>query len=223
MTQLEFIRKHTEQEKAKRLACYTPLNTLARKGQILFAGSSLMEWFPVCEIAASRGVTATIYNRGVAGFTTAEMLAHMDTLLLDLAPSRLFINIGTNDIRPQPDGAPWKPRLLENYRKILAQFRAACPDCTVYVLSYYPVNPGVAEALQLPGAEGLRVRTNAALLEVNRDLEAMAAEMGCRYLDVNDGLRDETGALKADYTMDGLHMYPAAYFRVFDSLRAYLD
>lgn len=222
MTQAEFMQEFTKQEKKKQIRCYEQLNAVAQKGQILFAGSSLMEWFPVCEIAASHGVTATLYNRGVAGFTTAEMLEHMDTLLLDLQPSKLFINIGTNDIRLQPDGMPWKPRLLENYRRILTQFQAVCPNCAVYILSYYPVNPSVAEQLHLPTAEGLKVRTNEALLEVNRDLEAMAAEFKCSYLDVTAGLRDETGALKAAYTMDGLHMYPEAYVHVFETLRPYL-
>ncbi len=65
---------------------YDDLNKVALKGQILFTGSSLMEQFPINEIAMSFGVTKTIYNRGVGGTTTDDFLAHIHTDLLDLAP-----------------------------------------------------------------------------------------------------------------------------------------
>ena len=57
-----------------------------------------MEMFPVCEIARSQWIEQVIYNRGVGGLNTDEFLDNIDTLLLDLEPSKIFINIGTNDI-----------------------------------------------------------------------------------------------------------------------------
>ena len=83
---------------------YDDLNKIAQKGQILFTGSSLMEQFPVNEIAMSMGITKTIYNRGIGGTTTDDFLAHIGTVLLDLEPSKVFINIGTNDIHERADG-----------------------------------------------------------------------------------------------------------------------
>ncbi len=38
------------------------LNQGALKGQILFTGSSLMEMFPVCEIARSQGIEQFMAN-----------------------------------------------------------------------------------------------------------------------------------------------------------------
>ena len=51
------------------------LNQNILKGKILFTGSSLMEQFPICEIARSKGFDEVIYNRGVGGLNTDEFLA----------------------------------------------------------------------------------------------------------------------------------------------------
>ena len=73
------------------------LNQIASKGATLFTGSSLMEMFPVCEIARSENYDQIIYNRGVGGLNTDEFLENINALLLDLEPSKIFINIGTNE------------------------------------------------------------------------------------------------------------------------------
>lgn len=83
----------------------------AVKGQILFTGSSLMEQFPITEIARNHGIDKIIYNRGIGGYTTDDFIAEIDTVLFDLAPSKLFINIGTNDMRPREDGQDWAVHL----------------------------------------------------------------------------------------------------------------
>lgn len=44
-----------------KLKNYQYLNEVAIKGETLFTGSSLMELFPICEIARSRGVDDIIY------------------------------------------------------------------------------------------------------------------------------------------------------------------
>ena len=39
-----------------------------------------------------------MYNRGIGGFTTTELLEAMDECILELQPAHLFLNIGTNDL-----------------------------------------------------------------------------------------------------------------------------
>ena len=72
-----------EEQKCK-IKNYDYLNQTVLKGKTLFTGSSLMEMFPICEIARSRGVKEIIYNRGVGGLNTDEFLECIHTLLLDL-------------------------------------------------------------------------------------------------------------------------------------------
>ena len=85
----------TKEEKIER---FKKMNENIIPGQIVCAGSSLMEMFPVEELAKEAKLNAIIYNRGVGGFVTDELLENIDTCILDLKPSKLFINIGTNDL-----------------------------------------------------------------------------------------------------------------------------
>ena len=107
------------EEQLLKIKNYDYINQIALKGKILFTGSSLMEMFPVCEIARSRGIEEIIYNRGVGGLNTDEFLEHIDTLLLDLEPSKIFINIGTNFIKDTPFGGKGVVHLIVNYSTIL--------------------------------------------------------------------------------------------------------
>lgn len=113
-------------------------------------------------------------------------------------------------------------RLMSQYRKILMQIQARLPETKIYVMSYYPVNR------ELPGADPEAVkaqfgaRTNAELKEVNAEVEKMAEELGCTYINVFDCLLDEKSNLKAEYTIEGMHMYANGYAAVLEKLMPYL-
>ena len=136
-------------------------------------------------------------------------------MLLDLEPSRLFINIGTNDIRSMPNGEDWFSHLSANYRKICEIIREKLPEPRVYMMAYYPVNPD-------RDSPALKVRTNEAVSRANEMVCALAREFGFQYIDVNDGLKDARGNLQIEHTMDGIHFDAAAYRTVFERLRPYL-
>ena len=100
---IEFYNKlnqalHGNAGKIDRVMRFRYLNEFVKPGQILFAGSSLMEQFPIQEFIADFDLPLTIYNRGVGGFTTSEMLACMQDCVYALRPAYIFINIGTNDL-----------------------------------------------------------------------------------------------------------------------------
>ena len=216
-TREQFTREmtaHFVRDKERKLANFRAQNAYIRKGQTLFTGSSLMEQFPITEFCLNEGLPIA-YNRGIGGYTTDEFLAAIGPMLLDPEPAKLFINIGTNDIRALPDGEDWLPRLAANYRKICGIIRDRLPDTAVFLMAYYPVNPHRDNP-------ALRVRTNEAVARANRMVEGLAAEFGFRYIDVNDGLKDAEGNLKAEHTQDGIHFDAAAYRTVFDRLRQYL-
>ena len=207
-----------ESDKKRKLNNFRQQNAYIGKGKTLFTGSSLMEHFPITEYCLNEGLPAA-YNRGIGGYTTDEFLAAIDVVLLDLRPSKLFINIGTNDIRPMPEGEDWFTHLSANYRAICEIIRDKLPKTTVYMMAYYPVN---LEALQARAGQEPIVRTNENVAKANEMVRALATEFGFRYIDVNDGLKDETGSLKAEYTRDGIHFDSAAYRTVFERLKQYL-
>ena len=215
---MQDMMKHFQQEKEMKRARYRQQNAYIRKGQTLFTGSSLMEQFPITEYCLNEGLPIA-YNRGIGGYTTDEFLAAIDDVLLDMQPAKLFINIGTNDIRSMPEGEDWFSHLSANYRAICEIIRDKLPKTTVYMMAYYPVN---LEALQARAGQGPIVRTNENVAKANEMVFVLAAEFGFHYIDVNDGLKDETGGLKAEYTRDGIHFDSAAYRTVFDRLKQYL-
>ena len=205
-------------EKERKLTNFRQQNAYVQKERTLFTGSSLMEYFPITEYCLNEGLPIA-YNRGIGGYTTDEFLAAIEPMLLDLQPAKLFINIGTNDLRPLPDGVDWFAHLAENYRRICAIIRDKLPDTIVYMMAYYPVNTNVPLAQD---NSSMLVRTNENIARANKMAEELAAVFGFHYIDVNDGLKDENGNLKAEHTLDGIHFDAAAYRTVFEHLKKYL-
>lgn len=207
-------------EQNKKLNNYRQLNAYAKKGAVLFTGSSLMEQFPVSELCHSMDIDAVVYNRGIGGYTTDDFLAGIGPMLLDLQPGKVFINIGTNDIKDDPaipEG--WQAHLRNNYDAILGRLKAAVPACEVYVMAYYPVNADADCAKTGFMWAALQVRTNAAVREANAIAAELAEKYGYHYIDANAGLTDDQGRLKEEYTVDGVHMFPEAYAVVLENLR----
>ena len=208
-----FFRERQRQEKEDKLARFRHLNPYVRKGQIVFAGSSLMEQFPIYEFLLDFQLPYTIYNRGVGGFTTDEFYAALEDCVFALEPAHLFLNIGTNDL----NGPEYRlSRLLDNYEKILQAIRGRLPATRLYLMAYYPVNPAVATIPHMQ--EIFRHRTNARIREASEGVQALAARYGARFLDCNAGLTDGDGNLKAEYTIEGMHMYANGYKPVLDAL-----
>lgn len=216
---MEILHARGVQEQQDKLQRYRILNEKVKKGQILFTGSSLMEQFPIDELRMTEEMEAVIYNRGVGGFTTDDMLQHMEEMVFGVEPGKIFINIGTNDIsRPEYH----VERLMENYGKIIAMIQKRLPDAEIYMMAYYPVN----EVDKLPdsqwGKSMFATRTNENIGIANGAVENLAGELGCHYIDVNQGLTDENGRLKKEYTIEGIHMYANGYRVVLENLRKYL-
>lgn len=209
---------HFGREKEKKLNNFKTQNLYIRKGQTLFTGSSLMEGFPITEFCLNEGLPIA-YNRGIGGYTTDEFLAAIDTVLLDVQPAKLFLNIGTNDIAYRKDGENWFDHLSRNERKICEIIKEKLPEAEVYLMAYYPVN---WEAPAAKETGGLGARTNENVSKANRMVEALTREFGFHYIDVNDGLKDENGNLKIKHTQDGIHFDSAAYRTVFERLKKYL-
>lgn len=207
-------------EQKERVEKLRILNHYAQKGQILFTGSSLMEQFPVNEILMTRECPYFIYNRGVSGFTTSDMLRHMDTMVFDLEPSRIFINIGTNDIGAADYS---EEKLLGNYSTILKQIRQRLPKAEIYVMAYYPVNEADKVAECADGEAAFANRNNRNIEKANKRIARLAKEMDLHYIDVSEGLRDERGKLKKEYTVEGIHMYANAYYVIFENMKKYLS
>ena len=145
MSELDVIQGFFKQEQKEKIDKYRILNEDVVKGQILFTGSSLMEQFPINELLMTEKMDCIIYNRGVGGFTTDDMLENMDVQVFGTEPSKIFINIGTNDIsNPSISFEEALAHTITNYEKILKQIKERLPETKVYMMAYYPVKEDVS-------------------------------------------------------------------------------
>lgn len=216
---MDSFEEFMKNEQMGKIEKFRYLNESAKKGETLFTGSSLMEHFPINELLMDYGMENVIYNRGIGGFKTDDMLEHMEEQIFGTEPSKIFINIGTNDI-----GAPdYKLEvLIEKYEKILTQIKERLPETEVYMMAYYPVN----EVDKVPEGEWgktlFATRTNENIALANKEVEKLADKMGYHYIDVSEGLRDENGRLKKEFTIEGIHMYANGYRVILENMKPYL-
>jgi len=207
-----------QRERAEKVQRFRQLNAVAPKGQIVLAGSSLMEQFPINELLQSHRLGLHVYNRGISGDTTHGLLANLGPCILDLEPAKLFLNIGSNDI-----GAPdyHEDALMERYERILARVQERCPSTQIFLLAYYPVNAQKQGVPEADRASMFATRNNASLRAANRRLEALAQRGGLGYIDLHSPLLDAEGSLRAELTLEGIHLWPEAYRIVLDVLLPY--
>lgn len=198
---------------------YKEENAKARKGQIVFVGSSTMEIFPIDKMQKSLKLDKIIYNRGIRATTTEDVLNDMDTLIFDLAPEKVFINIGSNDVGY---GVPFE-KFLKNYEEILSKIKKELPKTAVYIMAYFPVNTlddfgeGEEEHHSL-----FNTRNNENLQRANKSIQTLAEKYGYIFINLNDELADENGNLKKELTFDGMHMLPSGYEIVLKNMMPYL-
>ena len=193
-------------EKYRQAERWLEENKACEKGQTVFTGSSLMEGFPVERWAAELGPDAPkVYNRGLGGFTTQDMLPLLPAMVTGLQPRTVFINIGTNDLS---DPAVTIGMLMERYDEILTRIETEVPGVALVLMAYYPINFDAADEGM---KANLRIRTNERIREANRAVEALARRHGARYMDFNAPLTDEQGRLKAEYTIEGMHIREEGY------------
>ena len=204
-----------KKQKYQMVQSWQTLNRQCSKGQIVFTGSSLMEMFPVEKFAAEEGPAFPIvYNRGVGGWRTEEMLDCLEEMVITLQPRRVFINIGTNDLS---DASVTIPALIARYEAILARIEGAVPGVEIVMMAYYPINYEAAAEGMKPC---LRIRTNERIREASQAVESLAGRRGHRFINVNAPLTDDQGRLMAAYTIEGMHIKEEGYRAIWPLVKA---
>lgn len=161
-------------------------------GGTVFIGDSITEGFPLAEAFPGQNVI----NRGIGGDRIAGVTERVDVCIGALAPSRIYLKIGINNLW-WGDQLPTE-ELARLYGELLDAVIAAAPSAEIVVLSTLPC---AGEAASL----------NPRVNELNVAIQALVAERGLTYLNLHPFLADETGALRSEFTGDGVHLTPAGY------------
>lgn len=186
---------------------YAALNKLASQPNIVFAGDSITEFFPVHEMLQSE---LKLYNRGIHGINSLQLLDHIDSQILDLKPSKVFLLIGVNDLKNrQPE------EVCETVREIIDKIQQKLPETQIFLLSVFPMNES-SEFVRTPS-----LRSNKSISILNEHLSHLASDK-VKWLDVHDLLCDESGQLCRDLTVDGLHLTIDGYAIISKIIQQYL-
>jgi lysophospholipase L1-like esterase len=169
-------------------------------GDLVLLGASLVEhgeWSELLPEHRSR-------NRGVAGDKVADVLARLDPLL-EAGPRAAFVMVGLNDVLSGRSA----DEIEDDHRRLARRFAEQAPGTRLVLMNLLPV--------RREGQDG--VAANAAIDVVNAGLARVAQEQGCELLDLAPPFRDDDGQLRADLTVDGIHLTGPGYLLWRDLLR----
>lgn len=167
------------------------------KNAIIFLGNSITERGEWQELLA--GSKYPIINRGIGGDNSFGILARINEVLRE-KPKAIFLMDGINDqFRRLPQEVS-----VYNYRRMIRKIKAVSPKTKIYIESALPINEALTTEPYTKGR-------NVLVPELNVKIKAMAAEEGVTYIDICPLFEDKNGVLKPEFSVDGVHLKPAAY------------
>lgn len=166
------------------------------KNAIVFLGNSITERGMWHELLPGK----IIMNRGIGGDNSFGVLGRLQAII-GTKPAKIFLMIGINDIgRGLPVAV-----IANNYRRIISRVKAGSPKTKLHLQSVLPLNEAVLKAEYLKNKMPL-------VLALNDSIRKIAAENSLPFINLHDEVfKDEKGQLKASFTVDGIHIVPAAY------------
>ena len=185
-----------------------------RKGDnYVFLGDSITDWYPISDFFSD---DTPIINSGFAGDKTKDLLKDMDETVYRYNPTKVFIQIGTNDLNCDDSNGEVA---YNNIVKMIKNIKKNRPYTKIYLESVYPVNQTDDEKI-IKTTTGKR--TNEDIMKLNSKLKEYCEDNDVIYVDIYDVLLDDEGNLKLEYTVDGLHLSTEGYSVVSKVLKQYI-
>jgi len=187
--------RYAEEYHQKRLELFKSEPVVTAK--VTFLGDSIVEFGNWNELLND----SNVINRGIAGDNTFGVLARLEDVIAS-QPSKLFIEIGINDIS---QNIPLEI-IVKNVLNIIKRVRAGSPKTEIYIVSVLPTNDNVKN--EYPAA----YNKNKIVDSVNKRLKRNAKKEKFIYIDLNKKLKDKNGKLDEQYAKpDGLHLNEGGY------------
>jgi lysophospholipase L1-like esterase len=168
--------------------------------RVVFLGDSITEWtawedwFPELQTT----------NRGIGGQAICDVLARLDTAIVE--PSAISLLIGTNDLHGL--GKSDKvPEIIEQMQTLVQRIRGMAPAAILLINSI------------MPRSAVFRDR----IISLNEGYRTIARENGATFVDVWSALAGPDGVIRPEFTADGLHLSLAGYRVWVDVLRPHLE
>lgn len=195
----------------KKVAAFALENETCVKGQIAFIGDSITDYYPLDDYYGD--LPLKTYDRGIAGDRTDGVLARLKVSLYDIAPTKIVMMIGINDI----NSGRTTDEIVANYTAILVGIGEHLPTAEVTCLSVLPMDARVE-------AWGINLADSTAKIKaLNARIKPLAESKGYRFVDLFPLFADENDHLIPAYADDGLHPNAAGYAVWTQALKPYLN
>lgn len=169
------------------------LQNVVLLGDSITEGFETAKYFPGRRIL-NRGIGADVIGNDMPSDDPRGVLQRLDNSIFDCAATDVFILIGINDLNTgrTVDG------MEAGYRELLKQLREREPGLKIHVQSVLPTR-------------GAHAKQNAPVKAFNEKIKKLAEEFKCTWIDLHALMRDADGALRVEFTNDGLHLTESAY------------
>ncbi len=195
----------------QKCAAFALENSNFSQGQIVFIGDSITDGYRLSDFYAD--LPLAVYNRGIGGDVTSGVYNRLKTSLYDLAPKKIVLLIGINDI----NSGRTNDEIIANYTSILEEIKKNLPAADVTCLSVLPMHDKVA-------AWGIDLeKATAQIKDLNGKIKTLAEGKGYRYIDLFSLVSDGNDRLVEGYTYDGLHLNADGYAIWTAAVKPYLQ
>lgn len=146
----------------------------------------------------------SVYNRGINGDTTADLLARFPAEIATLQPSHVLIGIGINDtVHNLGDAAT--PRIsLREFVENVSSLLAVAKDSGAHVIVIGMTNVVDSLLQPFPWSTTGKCYSDAVVKKYDEELERIARDMDLQFVKMH-------GLLLSDELFDGLHPNAAGY------------
>jgi lysophospholipase L1-like esterase len=162
---------------------------------VVFLGNSITantDWAELLDLPQAK-------NRGISGDITYGVLERLGDIISG-KPAKVFVLIGINDVsRNIPDSL-----IIANHKKIISRIKAGSPGTKIYFYTLLPVNSSFNK---FPN----HYNKDEHILAINEAIRNYAKAFKITVIDLYPNFLDEQNHLKAEYTLDGLHLTAAGY------------
>lgn len=170
----------------------------ANDKRIVFIGNSITEGW--ANMHPQFFATNNFVGRGIGGQTSPQLLSRFRNDVVTLTPYAVVINVGTNDIA-ENSGTYDQNFTLGNIKSMVEIAKANNIQViltSVLPAGYFGWNRAITDSVDK--IEGL-----------NKEIKKYAETNNLIYVDYHSQLKDENGALKANFSSDGVHPNDECY------------
>lgn len=177
---------------------YAELTSSTQKNGVVFVGDSIFELYKLDKYYKGKDYI----NRGISSNKSADVLARLQSNVIDLKPNMVIIHVGTNDIGHFVSDEDY----LYNMSQIIDNIQTQLPECKILIDSIYPTR----RLNNYNSINLTKTRDNKKIRNVNEKLKNLCVVKNVKYINTHNQLLNGE-ELHRDYTIDGLHLNDLGY------------